>query len=380
MTVTLPQHLALHFLVQSARRNNLGSKKALRRERSDRRKAPCHCPACLPQTALSSSGGSKSQTIRQFPPFPRPDNVTPTCPDNVTAYTCLECGVTGWRQSAHLLEEARKLFQRVRAARQRKGRKGRRKVQAYLRMARLLVARAEQSLAQLAAAGAPQAVREEVEGYVGHARRQIDQIDRRVLQGQRIPHEEKVFSIFEPHTRWCAKGKAGVAVELGVPVSVVECEQQFVLHWQVMWEGEDVDVACPLVAEAQELYPCLAACSFDKGFHSPANRERLDAALELNALPRKGRLSKADREREGAPAFRAARRAHAAVESAINNLEQRGLGRVRARGADGFERMVVLAVLAGNLHRIGLVLQRAERARLKRKRAKRKRAALRLAA
>ena len=185
---------------------------------------------------------------------------------------------------------------------------------------------------------------------------------------------------FEPHTRWCAKGKAGVAVELGVPVSVVECEQQFVLHWQVMWSGEDVDVACPLVAEAQELYPCLAACSFDKGFHSPANRERLDAALELNALPRKGRLSKADREREGAPAFRAARRAHAAVESAINNLEQRGLGRVRARGADGFERMVGLAVLAGNLHRIGLVLQRAERARLKRERAKRKRAALRLAA
>ena len=153
------------------------------------------------------------------------------CLLRVLPAACLECGVTGWRQSAHLLEEARKLFQRVRATRQCKGRKGRRKVKAYLRMARLLVARAEQSLAQLAAAGAPQAVREEVEGYVGHARRQIDQIDRRVLQGQRIPHEEKVFSIFEPHTRWCAKGKAGVAVELGVPVSVVECEQQFVLHW-----------------------------------------------------------------------------------------------------------------------------------------------------
>ena len=153
------------------------------------------------------------------------------CLLRVLPAACLECGVPGWRQSAHLLEEARKLFQRVRAARQRKGRKGRRKVKAYLRMARLLVARAEQSLAQLAAAGAPQAVREEVEGYVGHARRQIDQIDRRVLQGQRIPHEEKVFSIFEPHTRWCAKGEAGVAVELGVPVSVVECEQQFVLHW-----------------------------------------------------------------------------------------------------------------------------------------------------
>ena len=59
----------------------------------------------------------------------------------------------------------------------------------------------------MTAAGAPQAVREEVEGYVGHARRQIDQIVWRVLQGQRIPHEEKVFSIFEPHTRRCAQAR-----------------------------------------------------------------------------------------------------------------------------------------------------------------------------
>ncbi|MCU7913418.1 MAG: hypothetical protein KZQ63_16395, partial [Candidatus Thiodiazotropha sp. (ex Lucinoma aequizonata)] len=28
----------------------------------------------------------------------------------------------------------------------------------------------------------------------------IEQIDRRVLRGERIPHEAKVFSIFEPHT------------------------------------------------------------------------------------------------------------------------------------------------------------------------------------
>ena len=66
---------------------------------------------------------------------------------------------------------------------------------------------------------------------------------------------------------------------------------------------------------------------------------------------------------------------HAAVESAINNLEQRGLGRVRAHGVAGFERMVGLSVLAGNLHRIGLLLQRAERARLKRKRRQQRRAA-----
>ena len=107
-------------------------------------------------------------------------------------------------------------------------------------------------------------------------------------------------------------------------------------------------------------------CSFDKGFHSGANRAELEDLLEVSVQPKKGRLSQADQAREGAAEFRAARRAHPAVESAINNLEQRGLDRVLSRGADGFERMVGLGVLAANVHRIGLVLQRRERERLRR--------------
>ena len=150
-----------------------------------------------------------------------------------------------------------------------------------------------------------------------------------------------------------------------MPVAVVESEQQFVLNWQVLWSEQDVEVACPLVRATQAQYPQLQACSFDKGFHSGANRAGLEQLLELSALPKKGRLTQADQAREGAAEFRAARRAHPAVESAINNLEQRGLERVLSRGADGFERMVGLAVLAANVHRIGLVLQRRERARLK---------------
>jgi hypothetical protein len=30
------------------------------------------------------------------------------------------------------------------------------------------------------------------------------------MEGEKIPHEEKVFSIFEGHTEWISKGKAGV--------------------------------------------------------------------------------------------------------------------------------------------------------------------------
>ena len=90
-----------------------------------------------------------------------------------------------------------------------------------------------------------EAEQEEIERWLGYAELLIDQIDRRVLQGETIPQQEKVFSLFEPHARWCVKGKAGV------PVSVVGCAQQSVLHWQVMWEEQDVDMAAELVERTQ---------------------------------------------------------------------------------------------------------------------------------
>ena len=75
-------------------------------------------------------------------------------------------------------------------------------------------------------------------------------------------------------------------------------------------------------------------------------------------LSRKGRPSRADRVREKDQAFVAARKRHPAVESAIHNLEHRGLDRVRAYGPDGFARVVALSVLAFDIHRLGLLLRR----------------------
>ena len=60
-----------------------------------------------------------------------------------------------------------------------------------------------------------------IDEYIAHAERQIDQIRRRVLEGETIAHQEKVFSIFEAHTEWISKGKAGVSQELGLGVCVL---------------------------------------------------------------------------------------------------------------------------------------------------------------
>ena len=181
------------------------------------------------------------------------------------------------------------------------------------------------------------------------------------LQGSSLQAFQQEFSIFEPHTRWISKGKAGRPVEFGVPVCILEDQYQFILHHEIMWEGSDVDFAVPMVVPTKELFPDFCATSFDRGFHSPANRARLDELLVDNVLPKKGCLSKADRDREQGETFAAIRRQHPNMESAIINLEHRGLDRVRSNGSEGFARTVALSVVALNVHRLGHLLRQQAR-------------------
>jgi IS5 family transposase len=88
----------------------------------------------------------------------------------------------------------------------------------------------------------------------------------------------------------------------------------------------------------QEKFPSFKACSFDKGFHSPANQTDLKSLLDQVVLPKKGKLSKADQVREYAPEFKQAKKQHSAVESAINALEVHGLDKCFDHGIESFER------------------------------------------
>ena len=185
---------------------------------------------------------------------------------------------------------------------------------------------------------------------------QIDQIRRRVIQGETIAHSEKVFSIFQPHTEWISKGKAGVPVELGLKVCILEDQYQFILHHKVMEQLSDDQVSVEMVTQAKKRFPSLAVCSFDKGFHNKDNQEKLKEQLELVVLPRKGKLSRQAKQSESAHEFVRARRAHSAVESAINWLEVHGLDVCLDHGIEGFKRYVVWAVVARNVHRIGAIL------------------------
>ena len=236
----------------------------------------------------------------------------------------------------------------------------------YLSEAERLIEKSDLTIQKLACLGKVFEV-EKIEHYIKHAERQIAQIDRRVLKGEVIPHSEKVFSIFEEHTEWVCKGKAGVPVELGVRVSVVEDQYQFVLQHRIMWKETDDKAAVPLIEEVKQRYPEISQCSFDKGYYSKDNIIELNKHLENVILPKKGRCNKEEKAWQESEIFGEARRKHSGVEACINNLEVRGLNRCLSYGRNGFERHVALSIVATNLHRIGLLLQRKELALLRRK-------------
>jgi IS5 family transposase len=124
-----------------------------------------------------------------------------------------------------------------------------------------------------------------------------------------------------------------------------------------------------MTQEAKEKFPNLNQCSIDKGGHSPANQKALAEIVDRVIMPKKGRLSATDKEREYAAEFVKARHQHSAVESTINALENHGLDICPDHGIDGFERYVGLAVVGRNLQIMGAILQKKDRQHRKRQQA-----------
>jgi hypothetical protein len=302
-------------------------------------------------------------------------------------------GERGWRQWQHLLAGIKELCHGVRravargkraGAKAEAGAKVKAAYRAYVGEVGKLLHRAQGTLAaaekaERMKANGRQKV-EELKAVCGQLETLLGQIERRVFKGETIPHEEKIFSRYEPHTEWISKGKAGVPQELGWRVAIVEDQFEFILQARVMIKETDADVAVTMVGETQARFPGLKKCSFDKGFSSAENRQALEGKLEVVILPKKGKWSVADRERESHPDFVAGRKQHPAIESAINALENHGLDRCRDHGEAGFKRYVALAVVGRNLQVLGAKLQAREKAQRERAEARRRRLAEAIAA
>ena len=284
---------------------------------------------------------------------------------------CDNLALPGWRKCNYNIKKVKKYFRKAQQLKRSTSKKAKKKAKreqliidahlAYLELAESLINKARKTILSISSPGIVVHLKiKEIEKYIVHAERQIEQIRRRVVEGETIPHHQKVFSIFQEHTEWISKGKAGISQELGLKVCVVKDQFGFILHHLVMQNETDDKVAVPIIRETKERYNELIACSFDKGFHSPDNQKKLAEILDKVILPRKGKLSAINKEIENSEDFKEARRKHSAVESSINALENHGLSRCRDYGIHGFKRYVGLAILARNIQIIGHILQQKQ--------------------
>ena len=120
-----------------------------------------------------------------------------------------------------------------------------------------------------------------------------------------------------------------------------------------MQHQTDDAVAVPIISETKELFPNLTGCSFDKGFHSKSNQDRLRRLLDKTTLPKKGKLNEKEKEREYSEEFLKAKRKHSTVESAIGALQNHGLDICPDKGLKGFLRYVAIGMLARNIQILG---------------------------
>ncbi|MBI4743375.1 MAG: ISNCY family transposase [Actinobacteria bacterium] len=183
----------------------------------------------------------------------------------------------------------------------------------------------------------------------------IDLIDRRILKNEQIPHEEKVFFLFEPFTEWLTKGKLRPSVELGKKLLITTDQSGLVIDYKVLEKSSDSAETIGVVDRVLNRFGAdfIGSMSFDKGFSNESDRELLSLFIPEVIMPKKGRLSKEEKAREGHRKFKALRHQHSAIESNINSLEHHGLNRCRDKGISGFTRYAGLGILAYNLHKIG---------------------------
>lgn len=294
-------------------------------------------------------------------------------------------GLEGWRQHEHLLNKVKKIARNIQRISSRKGphyqKRLKKQYRALLKRTKKILRRARGLCDELQSRLLSDEMVWHLNGlttFIERTEQVCDTARRRVLEGEKVPNEEKLFSIFEPHTQLYKRGKAGEGVQFGRLVLIYEDAAGFIAHHQVMpRDAQDGDVVVEQTQILQDrLEGQIEEASFDRGFHSPENQTELAKIIQHPCLPKPGVKQSAEQQATATIQFHQARQRHPGIESAIGALQSgNGLKRCRDRSEVGFDRYVALAIFGRNLHTLGKLLIAQQDADCQAATSKRKRAA-----
>ena len=196
-----------------------------------------------------------------------------------------------------------------------------------------------------------------LENFMPLAEQVMDQTERRVFQNEQVPAQEKIVSIFEPHTDIICRGKETKPVEYGHKIWLDEVDGGIVSSYRML------DANPP---DAQQWQPSLKAhqqlfrhspqqASADRGVYSPDNETLAQKmGVQRVILPKPGYKSNPRKTLERRKWFVNGRKWHAGVEGRISVLKRaHGLDRCLDHDKNGFHRWVGWGIIAGNLAVMG---------------------------
>ena len=274
--------------------------------------------------------------------------------------------ISGWRQHGHLLKKAKQLDRKINRIAAKKGPNYQSRMKPLyrelLQKTELITQRARE-LCIVIGQPAPSLLDmfgpNTLQAFIVRTERVANTAQRRVINGEKVLNQDKLFSIFEPHTQLYKRGKAGEPVQFGRQVLVFEDSAGFIVRGVLMNRDEgDKDVAVRETKSLQEDFDNgVKRLSFDRGFHSPENQTQLSELVDTLCLPKPGAKQSAVQQSEADEEFLAAQQHHPGIESAIGALQSgNALKRCRDRSEVGCERYLQMAILGRNLHTLGRML------------------------
>ena len=190
----------------------------------------------------------------------------------------------------------------------------------------------------------------ELQQWIAMSEKVISQTQRRVFNGEKVPHAEKVFSIFESHTDIIIKGSRDI--QFGHKLNITTGRSGLVLDI-VVEDGNPADSAqlCPMIERQKQVYGRVPRQTAADGGY--ASQENLKKAKEMGVKDvafNKKRGLKIEEMAKSTWVYKRLTKFRAGIEGNISCLKRRyGLGRCIWKGLEHFKSYVWSSTVAYNL-------------------------------
>jgi len=184
----------------------------------------------------------------------------------------------------------------------------------------------------------------------------IDQCERRVLKGEKVPASEKIVSIFEEHTDIIKRGKSQSPTEFGHKVLLASGKTGLITQYETLHGNPDDSKMLPSILtihKNQYGHVPDNLCGDRRFFSSHNEKTAHDRGVKKVCICKPGYRSKRRKQIEKERWFKKLQRFRAGIEGIISAL-MRGYGLKRClwKGWQSFKSYVGLSVVTFNLQKI----------------------------